>query len=368
MKAAIAIRQIQKYTGAVRNVIEHCGYLRSLGYEITILTECYSSRILSECDAELVRVIRWPIKGTFRRVWFDKCVQRWRRKNPTDLFISHGDSHSDDILVMHNCVRLHEEKCGTQKIDVAPFHDSVISNSTYRILIANSRLMATDFIKRYGVNVQKIQVFYQGVDTDRFNLQNRASHRDTIRRELNIANDKRLVGLITSGDFTKRNVKFFVELAAYLNTRLREPAHFLVVGKSDTSRFSDQIHMHKLESHITFMEPVAHVEQLFHALDLHVFPALIEEYGRVVLEGLACGTPSIVSSNVGASELMLDEGVPEVIEGYDIQRWGDAALRALNSPEQLTEMGQASAALAEKYSVKIQEKKMHKILDSITAG
>ncbi|WP_144823844.1 glycosyltransferase family 4 protein [Marinobacter piscensis] len=368
MKAAIAIRQIQKYTGAVRNVIEHCGYLRSLGYEITILSECYSSKILSECDADLVRVMRWPIKGTFRRVWFDKCVQRWRRKNPTDLFISHGDSHSDDILVMHNCVRLHEEKCGTQKIDVAPFHDSIISESTYRVLIANSRLMARDFIERYGVAPHKIRVFHQGVDTDRFNSQNRIIHRKAIRQDLGLTDNEHLIGLITSGDFTKRNVSFFIDLAAYINERLQSPAHFLVVGKSGTSRFADQIKTHNLKAHIHFMNPVAHVEQLFHALDLHVFPALLEEYGRVVLEGLACGTPSVVSSNVGASELMLDEAVPEVIHGYELQQWGDVILGILNDREQLVKMEQASVELAKNYSMKTQEMKMRKILASVTPG
>src|SRR5690554_7984797 len=99
MKAVIAIRQIQRHTGAVRNVIEHCKYLKALGYETTIIAERYNREILDECGADFVRIMRWPIKGAYRRTWFDKRVQHWLRANPYDLFFSHGDSHSNDILV-----------------------------------------------------------------------------------------------------------------------------------------------------------------------------------------------------------------------------------------------------------------------------
>jgi UDP-glucose:(heptosyl)LPS alpha-1,3-glucosyltransferase len=68
---------------------------------------------------------------------------------------------------------------------------------------------------------------------------------------------------------------------------------------------------------VTFAPTIREVAQYFHAVDLLLYPAWLEEYGRAVLEGLACGTPALVSTAVGAAEVMTAEGVPELIEGWD---------------------------------------------------
>jgi len=57
LRAIIAIRQIQRHTGAVRCVIEHCKYLKAMGYDITIIAERYNREILDECGADFVRII-----------------------------------------------------------------------------------------------------------------------------------------------------------------------------------------------------------------------------------------------------------------------------------------------------------------------
>ncbi len=365
MRAVIAIRQIQRHTGAVRNVIEHCQYLRALGYSITIMAERHNREILNECGADFIQIMRWPIKGTYRRVWFDNRVQRWLKAHPYDLFFSHGDSHSNDILVMHNCVRLHEEKCGTPELDVAAFHDSVISAGDYRVLITNSKLMADDFHQRYSVPQDKLHVFYQGVDTSLFNMLNKETLRRKARRELQIAETSAVVGLITSGDFTKRNVHFFLEVAGFLASNTSFQIEFLVVGKSNSTRFADQISAHGLQSRIRFIDPVPNVHQLFHALDLHIFPALLEEYGRVVLEGLACGVPTIASDNVGVAELMQEHAVPEVISGYNLEEWGNAAQSLLTDPDAGQRASQAAACLAQKYSMVNQKHAMQDLVSSL---
>ena len=365
MRAIIAIRQIQRHTGAVRCVIEHCKYLKAMGYDITIIAERYNREILDECGADFVRIMRWPIKGAYRRTWFDKRVQHWLRANPYDLFFSHGDSHSNDILVMHNCVRLHEETCGTPELDVAAFHDSVISAGDYRALITNSKLMADDFQQRYSVPNDKLRVFYQGVDTSLFNVSDKEALRCKARRELQLPETSKVVGLITSGDFTKRNVRFFLEVAGFLAANTSFPIEFLVVGKSNSTRFADQMSVNGLQSRIRFIDPVPNVHELFHALDLHIFPALLEEYGRVVLEGLACGVPTIASDNVGVAELMQDHSVPEVISGYNLEEWGKAAQNMLTDPDAGKRASQAAASLAQQYSMVNQKQAMADLLSSL---
>jgi glycosyltransferase involved in cell wall biosynthesis len=79
-------------------------------------------------------------------------------------------------------------------------------------------------------------------------------------------------------------------------------------------------------------------------------PAWLEEYGRAVLEGLACGTPSLVSTAVGAAEVMTAEGVPELIEGWDETTWAQRALDVLRDPSRMEAMRAAGLQMAKNYS------------------
>jgi UDP-glucose:(heptosyl)LPS alpha-1,3-glucosyltransferase len=53
-----------------------------------------------------------------------------------------------------------------------------------------------------------------------------------------------------------------------------------------------------------FQEPVKNVADYYQALDIYVLPALLEEFGRVVLEAMVYGLPVVVSDRVGAGEIL----------------------------------------------------------------
>jgi UDP-glucose:(heptosyl)LPS alpha-1,3-glucosyltransferase len=359
---AIAIRQIKRRTGAVRNVVEQAQYLKQLGYSVVILAEKKSDDILAESGARFVQLRRWPFKGFFRRRWFQKSVEHWRKKNAVELFISHGDCSSDDLLVMHNCVRLHQDLCGGELAEVAKIHDDVIAASRYKMLIANSELMKSDFQQRYGVSREKIHVFYQGVDTLMFNSMNHAEKRKEGRRLLGLDDDITVLGLVTSGDLEKRNVEFFIRFAQAFNEHSSQSTRFVVIGNSKAGYLKQLSSDLGLADLISFHDPVANVDRVFHALDLHIFPAKLEEFGRVVLEGLACGIPSLVSNMVGASELMVENSVSFVISDYDLQEWVNNASAILSDQKYYNEVAVASEALGEKYAMHNQLPKMEELL------
>jgi len=362
---AIAIRQISRQTGAVRNVVEQAQYLKKLGYSVVILAEKKSDDILAESGARFVQMRRWPFKSFFRRRWFQKSVERWRQKNAVELFISHGDCHSDGLLVMHNCVRLHQDLCGGELAQVAKIHDDVIAASCYKMLIANSELMKSDFQRRYGVSGEKIQVFYQGVDTQLFNSVDHSVKRQEGRRLLGLDDKVSVIGLVTSGDLDKRNVEFFVYFAQALQRQYFHSVRFVVVGSSKADKARQLSTDLGLSELISFHDPVPNVDRVFHALDLHVFPAKLEEFGRVVLEGLACGIPSLVSDKVGASELMITHSVPFVLRNDDPENWARHANALLTDKTVHEELARSSRAFGAQHSMQRQLKKMEIILNRL---
>ncbi|WP_240493063.1 hypothetical protein [Kushneria phosphatilytica] len=66
--AVIAIRQVEKRTGASRNALEQTAALRELGYRVVILAERGAPDIVRSVGAELVRLHRWPLQGTFSAI------------------------------------------------------------------------------------------------------------------------------------------------------------------------------------------------------------------------------------------------------------------------------------------------------------
>ncbi|WP_295035479.1 glycosyltransferase, partial [Salinicola sp.] len=108
--AAIAIRQVEKSTGASRNAFEQAAALKTLGYRVTILAERGRRELAEAAGAELVRLKRWPFKGPFRRFWFNRRVQAWCRRHRPAMLVSHGDVETPDVVYMHNCVHLASQR------------------------------------------------------------------------------------------------------------------------------------------------------------------------------------------------------------------------------------------------------------------
>jgi UDP-glucose:(heptosyl)LPS alpha-1,3-glucosyltransferase len=108
--AVLAIRQAQRQTGAVRHAVEQATCLRAMGFRVLVLAERGSRQDFSEVGCELRKILRWPIKGLQRRLFFDWMVQRRVQSLQPEVFISHGDARSDDLLFMHNCLHLEAER------------------------------------------------------------------------------------------------------------------------------------------------------------------------------------------------------------------------------------------------------------------
>ncbi|WP_240724937.1 glycosyltransferase [Onishia niordana] len=314
--AAIAIRQVEKSTGASRNAFEQAGALVELGYRVVILAERGKPALANSHGAELIRLWRWPLKGPFRRFWFNRCVQAWSRRHRPALLISHGDCETQDTVYLHNCVHLAEHYINGRELpakhEVASIHDHVLNTGSFRQVAVNSRLMERDLMERYGIDPAKIEISYPGYDPEQFNLERARNGRTRKRDELGVSEDERLIGLVTSGNFAKRNVMGFIAMAADLDRTFPDRYRFMVVGKDDTTPYSSLAASVGIADRMIWRTTVPDVESLYGALDLFVLPAHIEEFGRVVIEAMACGTPTLVSERVGASELFSAE-YPELV-------------------------------------------------------
>lgn len=357
--AVIAIRQVEKSTGASRNAFEQATALKALGYRVVVLAERGRHELAQAVGADLVRLKRWPLKGAFRRFWFNRRVQAWCRRHQPAMLVSHGDVETPDVVYMHNCVHLASQRIQGRELpeghEVAAIHDRVLQGGKFRRLAVNSRMMAEDFHKRYGIPFEKIEVSYPGYDPQVFNPQRAMLGRRDVRREFEISEDEFLIGLVVSGNFKKRNVVRFVETAAEIESRLPGKCRFLVVGKDDFSAYHKKAEDLGVESRFLWRGTVPEVEKIYGALDVFVLPAFIEEFGRAALEAMACGIPVVLSSWVGAAELLEKEHRKHVVSCDG--DWVAKVVEVIEDPHRHM-VGDSLARLASKYSHASQHEKM----------
>ncbi|SDL08091.1 UDP-glucose:(heptosyl)LPS alpha-1,3-glucosyltransferase [Modicisalibacter muralis] len=357
--AAIAIRQVEKNTGASRIAVHQMALLTEVGYRVVVLAEKGNNQLIEAQGATLARMPRWPFKGAFRRFWFNRRVQAWCKRHHPDLLVSHGDAESSDVIYMHNCVHLASQRIHGRELprkhEVAAIHDHVLSQGRFKRVAVNSQMMADDFKTRYGISEDKLEISYPGYDPEQFNPANARHDRQAMRDSLGVGEGEYLIGLVTSGNFKKRNVAAFLEIAALLDARLPKRCRFLIVGKDDVSPYQRQAETLGIGERFIWRTTVPDVERLYGALDIFVLPAHIEEFGCVVLEAMACATPVVVSVWTGASELIRDP-FPHLVLDADNDAWV-ARIEALLVKDREA-LGNQLADLASGYSHRHQYEKL----------
>ena len=230
-RIAIAIRQLGKNSGAARNVKEQADFFTSRGIGVDIYAERLDKSNFAGSKARLNRIFRLPLPGYYKRKAFEWQVKLRLAMKNSALLISHGDINTDGVLFIHNCVHLAHETIYGKSLPKSHaggrIHTSIINQKKYRILVTNSKLAAKDLANRYGLNPSKVEVIYQGFDPGQFNTKNIQAKRLQGRDKIGSLPDKFLIGLITSGNFRKRNVDGLIRAI----TLLEQSIDFLIVGK-----------------------------------------------------------------------------------------------------------------------------------------
>lgn len=320
-RIAIVCRWADGHGGTTRTILEHSKRLSKLGWAVDVVAER-----LDRCALRLAGARgRWrpglPLGSWLKRRSF-AALADWRVAWGYDIVHGHGDNFTQDVLSLHNCVHAaHEAVRGLplpESAGVGRVHERILREGLFRRLIANSRMMAEEVQRRFGVAPEKIVVVYPGHDPLRFRTLDRSKLREPTRLGLGFTEDDFVVGLVTSGDFEKRGVGRFLAALGRLSKR-RPEVRGLVAGKDDFSPYRKLAAEAGLEGKVVFAPAIDLPERYYHALDLYAHPALYEEFGQSVQEALACGLPVVCGQRVGAAELLPAEGRELLVEGSSVE-------------------------------------------------
>lgn len=347
-RVAIVFRGIGDIGGTNNTIADHARHLRALGYGVDLMGEKLHRGGVTPDMGRAVRISRLPLFKRYKWRWFAARAQRAIDAGRYHFVAGHGHHYRQHVLSMHNCLHLAHERVHGTALDarggLAEIHDRIFAANSFDLCICNSRLMQDDLARRYGIDTARLPVIYPGYRPDRFNHEDRARYRVPVRGELDCG-DAVLIGLVTSGDYAKRGLDILLEAYAGLEQSLRQKTLLLVLGKQASTRaFVERARRLGIADRMRFVAHTREPQRYFHALDICVHPARIEEFGQSVQEAMACGVPVVASRCVGATELlppMLRRALPA---GPDPGSIHAQLVRLITSPEQRTALAEQALA------------------------
>ncbi len=188
----------------------------------------------------------------------------------------------------------------------APYHRYVLGaeaamfrHPALRAVICNSRMVADEVERYYGVPREKLRVIYNGIDSAVFHPGLADEFRHGTRESLAIPAAAPLLLYVGSG-FERKGVP---QLLRSFAAQTRRDAYLVVVGADRKlkamARLAEGL---GVADRVRFTGPVKDVRPYYGAADGFVLPTLYDPCPNAVLEALACGLPTVTSTTCGAQE------------------------------------------------------------------
>ncbi len=216
--------------------------------------------------------------------------------------------------------------------------DRILSMLADRIIvISNSVRDRFNWLKKK----EKISVIYNGIDIDDFT---RNINTDKIRKELSITETEIVIG--TVGQLIPmKGHKYLIEAAKIVLEKIKN-VKFIITGSSQGNNsyemeLKNMVKNYGLEDKIIFTGYRKDIKNIIALMDIFIFSAVGEGFGRVLIEAMALQKPVVAANSGGIPEIVVDGKTGLLVPENDPQSIASAVIRLINEKDIRVKMGMA---------------------------
>jgi glycosyltransferase involved in cell wall biosynthesis len=312
-RLALVSHRFQRNDGQGRVNYEIARAALDHGYELTILAAHCAEEIASHPRAHFLPIGQESLPTELlRNLAFARGSARWLRHHRHELDLIQGNG----FVTWEDCdiVAAHFIHTGWRKSLYYPFtsfspyslyqrlYTFLNSRWEKRAFLRASRVIAVSHgiakeLNSLGVPPDRIEVIYNGVDTEQF------SPGPPERDSFGLPSEVPLALFV--GDIRTPRKNLDTVLRALQQT---PEIHLAVAGSLKGSPYPALARELGVGERVVFLDKVSRIASLMRSVDLFVFPSRYEAHPLVVLEAMASGLPAIVSGNFGAESFLGDGG------------------------------------------------------------
>ncbi|PXW22829.1 glycosyltransferase family 4 protein [Paraburkholderia caballeronis] len=355
MKVAIVTHVVRHNDGQGRVNHEIARAALNEGFEVTLIASHVAPDLAAHPAVNWVRVqpSRWWPTNLLRQQVFAAKSALWLRRHRREFDVLHVNGFITWARADVNTA--HFVHGGWARSKYYPFGltrglwsayqfvytraNAVLERWAYRrtrVIAAVSRKVADEIRASGGHPVERLDVIYNGVDTQGF----AAAHGDRAKFDL----PPGAFLLLFVGDLRTPRKNLGTVLDAM--KQLPEHVHLAVAGYLPGSPYPDRARALGIASRVHFLGLVREMPVLMRSVDAYVFPSRYEAMSLSLLEAMASGLPVVTARTAGGAEIITPECGIVLDDPDDAPALAGAIAQLAGDDAARRAMGDAAAALA----------------------
>ena len=360
MKIALIRQRYNAYGGAERFIERAAAALRAEGsLSLSLIARDWQG---GHGEAELVKCDPPYVGRTWRDWSFARSACEAIARGQYDLVQSHERIACCDIFRAGDGVHAQwldnrERVLGSAARwaqAASPWHRYTLaaerrlfSSPRLKAVICNSRMVAEEVRRHFGLVPEKLHVIYNGVDLSQFHPGLQQEARASIRARLGVPAEAMMFLFVGSG-FERKGVPQLLEAFARMAAAPEGKVCLVIVGQDrKAAAMQARAQALGLADRVFFPGPQRDIAAWYAAADCFVLPTLYDPFPNAVLEAMASGLPVITSAQCGAAELLEADRTGWVCDALDCAALA-GHLSALD-PAKARRMGAEARKLAERF-------------------
>jgi UDP-glucose:(heptosyl)LPS alpha-1,3-glucosyltransferase len=184
---------------------------------------------------------------------------------------------------------------------------AVFASDSKTEILAVSLAEQPHFFKWYGTQPERFHYIPPFLSPERFQLKDKTDMRVHLRKAFGFGEDD-FVYLLTGSGFAMKGLDRAILAMKALPKHLLANTRLVAVGQDNPKYFEKMANKMGLSQHVVISKGRSDIPQLMQGADVCVHPAHRENTGLVILEGMACGAPMLVSASCGYAYHVFEAG------------------------------------------------------------